>query len=131
MRIIEFRDRDHHAIFISREDRRSSRDRRSVMPWICGIEYSWIGITGIKLKTRTENWNCLTFSGSKTDLFCLASSLLNTAHFLNQNITENMNRSENSGCLLTHLSAYRSRQYYESKVLHNTKVTRFSTVHHS
>ena len=26
---------------------------------------------------------------------------------------------------------YRPRQYYESKVLHNTEVTRFSTVHRS
>ena len=32
---------------------------------------------------------------SKTDLFCVASSLLNTAHFSYQNITENTNRSEN------------------------------------
>ena len=41
-----------------------------------------------KLKIRTEKWKYLTFSLSKTDLSFLASSLLNTTHFSNQNITK-------------------------------------------
>ena len=55
----------------------------------------------IKLKARTKKWNYLAFSWCKTNLFCLASSRLNTAHFSNQKITENANPYEKKTSRLT------------------------------
>ena len=49
-----------------------------------------------KNEAQNTDWKLELFNLflSKTDLCCLASSLLNMAHFSNQYITENTNRSE-------------------------------------
>ena len=54
-----------------------------------------IFIKRIKLKTRTEIWNYLSFYWSRTNLFYLASSLLNAAQVSIQNITKKTNWSGN------------------------------------
>ena len=85
---------------------------------IRGIESSLIRI---KFKIWTEMWNYLTFSLSKTDLFCLASSLLNTTHFSNQKITEKTNQSENirHSCCLQGYDVFEVIDFQERQAVKN------------